>query len=185
MIRKHISPLVVLAVVAVVSGWQTAVAQLKVGYVDSQKIITTFPVAIDAQKKLEAEGAGWGQELQRMQEELRTLQEQLDQQSLLLSEAKKREKGEELQALYVRAQQFQAEKWGQGGEYFKRQEELLQPIFDTINKTIHRIGDEEGYDFIFDSVAGNILHAKENYDITDKVLKELEKEKAAEPSKKQ
>ena len=52
----------------------------------------------------------------------------------------------------------------------------MQPIIGSINQVIHRIGEEEGYDFIFDSVAGNILHAKEKYDITEAVLEELEKE---------
>jgi outer membrane protein len=181
--RKRILFFVVLGATACVFGWQTAGAQLKVGYIDSQRILTTLPTAVDAQKRLDAEQAKWGQELQRMQGELQTLQEKLDQQSLLLSEAKKKEQRDEIQALYVRAQQYQSQKWGQGGEYFKLQEELLQPVFDTINAAIHRIGDEEGYDFIFDSVAGNILHAKEDHDLTEKVLKELEKESTSGTSK--
>ena len=56
---------------------------------------------------------------------------------------------------------------------------MLQPVCDEINQVIHQIGDDEGYDFIFDAVSGNILHAKEKYDITDKVLEKLGVEPSA------
>jgi outer membrane protein len=180
--QKGIFYIASFALIAGILGVEMAAAQAKIGYVDSQKILSTFAAAIDAQKELENENTKWGQEVQKMQEELQTLQEELDQQSLLLSEAKRKEKEDELQALYVKAQQYQAQKWGDNGEFFKRQKELLQPIYDKINEVINRIGEEEGYDFVLDSVAGNILYAKEKFDITDKVLEELEKETPANTS---
>jgi outer membrane protein len=163
-----------LAVLGVL-GSASLMAQSKIGYIDSEKILSTFPPAMDAQKKLEDENVKWGQEMQRMNDELRGLQEQLDQQSLLLSDAKKREMTDEMQAQVRRIQQFQDQKWGQQGEYFRRQQELLNPVYEQINAAIHKIGKEEGYDFIFDSVQGNLLFAQEKYDLTDKVLEELEK----------
>jgi len=154
-------------------------AQVKIGYVDSQKILTTFPAAIDARNALEEENTGWQKELQTMENNLRTLQERLDEQSLLLSNAKKQEKEEEIQALIQQIRRFQDEKWGQQGEYFKRQEDLMRPVFDRIEAAIRRVSDEEEYDFVFDTVQGNILHANDQYDLTDKGLTELEKEGAA------
>jgi outer membrane protein len=159
-------------------------AQLKIGYVNSQKILTTLPEAIDAQKKLEGESNKWSQELQAMEEEFKTTQEQLEQQSLLLSDTKKQERAQELQNLYVKMQQYQNDKWGENGEYFKRKEELFMPVISSINDAINKIGEDEKYDYIFDSVAGNILHAKEKYDLTEFVLEELEKETSKSSSKK-
>ncbi len=171
MIRKSILSLMILGLFV---GSQ-AQAQMKIGYIDSQKILTQYQAAVEAQEKLEAESAQWGQELQKKNEQFRDLQQQLDQQSLLLSEAKKQEKAQELQNLALEIQQFQNEKWGETGEFFRRREELLKPVFDDINTVIHQMGEDDGYDFIFDSVAGNLLHAKEKYDLTDEVLAELEK----------
>jgi len=156
-----------------------AFAQLKIGYINSDMVLKNYQAAIDASKKLEEESNKWGQELQRMQQQFKDSQDKLQQQSLLLSEAKKKEKAQEVQDLYLKIQQFQNEKWGQQGEYFKRQQELMGPIIQTINETIHKIGQDEGYDYIFDTVAGNILFAKDKYDLTDKVLKELEKSSSA------
>ncbi len=152
-----------------------AQAQMKIGYIDSQKILSEYQAAIEAQQKLEKESQEWGQELQKMNERFRELQEQLDQQSLLLSEAKKKEKTQELQNLALEIQQYQNEKWGDSGEFFRRRETLLKPVFDSINEVIHKLGEDEGYDYIFDTVSGNILHAKQKYDLTDQVLAELEK----------
>ena len=174
MLKKRTFIAVALMVVLVICGWQSAMAQMKIGYIDSNKILSTYAPAVDAQKKLEAEAAQWGQELQKMQDDFRSQQEALEQQSLLLSDAKKREKAEELQVLYTRIQQYQNEKWGDQGEFFKRRNQLMQPVIETIDTAIKALGDREGYDFIFDAVQGNLLHAKAEYDLTDKVLKELE-----------
>lgn len=171
MIRKSLG---LLLVVGLLVSAQVQ-AELKLGYVDSQKILSEYQAAIEAQQKLEKESNEWGQELQKMNEKFRELQEQLDQQSLLLSEAKKKEKAQELQNLALEIQQYQNEKWGDSGEFFRRREALLKPVFDSINEVIHKLGEDEGYDYIFDTVSGNILHAKQKYDITERVLAELEK----------
>jgi outer membrane protein len=157
----------------------SVLGQVKLAYVDSQKIIQTFPPALDAQKKLEAENNQWAQELQKMQEDLKALNDRLEQQSLLLSDAKKKEAAQEIQNLAVKAQQYQAEKWGEQGKFFQRRTELLQPVFDKINAIISKIGQEDGYDFIFDTQAGNLLFAKPSHNLTDDVLARLEKEGAS------
>lgn len=158
--------------------------QVKLGYVDSQRVLASYPPALDAQKKLEAESNQWAQELQKMQEEIKSKQERLEQQSLLLSEAKKRESAQEIQNLLLKAQQFQNEKWGEEGEFFKRRAELLKPVFDKINAVIAQVGDEGGYDFIFDTQVGALLYAQPRYDLTDEVLSRLEKETGISGAKK-
>ena len=162
-----------------ISAVNHTAAQSKIGYVDSQKILSTFPEALDAQQKLDAENQKWEQELSKLNDGFKALQEQLDQQSLLLSQAKRNEKQQEVQAAAKEIQEFQDQKWGERGEFFKRREELMRPVIEKINQVIHRVAEEEEYDFIFDSVAGNILHADEKHDLTDKVLEELEKETPA------
>jgi len=164
-------------------GWTAAGwAQLKLAYVNSQKVLETHQPAIDAQKKLEAENAVWGQEMQKMNDQLRQLQEQLEQQSLLLSDAKKREKAQEIQNLAMKAQQYQTEKWGDQGEFFKRRQELLQPIIDAVQLIINKAGQEGGYDFIFDTINANLLFAQPKYDLTDDIIARLKKESPATAS---
>jgi len=149
----------------------SAFSQMKIGYIDSQRILATYAGAVNAQKILEGETAQVAEELRKMEEEIRTENERLEQQRLLLNEDKRREKAQELQTKYIQMQQYGQQKQE---ELNKRQEELLQPVFDKINDAINAIGDAEGYDFIFNgAMAGNIVYAKEDHDLTDKVLKRL------------
>ena len=64
-------------------------AQIKIGYIDSQKILTNFKDAQDVQKQLDAKSQEWTRQLQDMQVQANTMQEQLESQSLLLSQEKK------------------------------------------------------------------------------------------------
>lgn len=168
------------AVLAAFSSARPAMAQLKLGYIDSQKIIESYKEAQDAQKQLASLNEQWQQEAKNMQQDLQEKQDQLESQSLLLSEEKKTEKAQEIQNLYLRFQQFQQEKWGQQGELYVKQKEFMQPVLDKINAGIRRLGAEEKYDFIFDVVAGNILYVSEGQpDLTQRVLDELNKGLAA------
>jgi len=51
----------------------------------------------------------------------------------------------------------------------KKQEELLQPILDKVDK----ISKENGYDIVFDVVSGKVVFSSEKYDVTKKMLDEL------------
>jgi len=150
-------------------------AQVKVAYVNSERIMKEYSEAIDAQKKLDEINNQWGQELQKMETELQNMQAQLEEQSLLLSEAKRKEKVQEIQSLVERIEKFQDDKWGSNGEYFRTRERNMQPVIKNINDVIHQIGEEEKYDYVLDTVQGYILYTKEKYDITDMVLDALEK----------
>jgi outer membrane protein len=177
---KH-SRLWIMAAAVLAAG--TVSAQLKIGYVNSAKMMEGYPAAIDADKQLKSESDKWGLELQKMQEQFKSTQEKLEQQSLLLSDEKKKEMTQGLQNLYGQMQQYQNEKWGEQGAYFKRKEELLRPILDKINGVIDAYGKRENYDIIFDSVAGNLVFAKDKYDLTELILQELNKEKPAGAAK--
>jgi len=151
--------------------------KLKIGYVHSQKILAEYKEAQDAQKKLDEINRQWENEGLELQQNLMQLREQFDAQSLLLSETKKKEKQQEIETLYLQLQKFQRDKWDpQGGEILKKQAELLQPVYDKINEVIKKIGDDEKFDFIFDTANGGILYASEaQVDLTDQVLAELNK----------
>lgn len=151
--------------------------KLKVGYVHSQKVLAEFKEAQDAQQKLDEINRQWESEGLEMQQRLQQLRENYDAQSLLLSEAKKKEKQQEIESLFMQLQKFQRDKWDpQSGEILRKQAELIQPVYDKINGVIKKIGEDEKFDYIFDTANGGILHAgADQPDLTDRVLEELNK----------
>jgi outer membrane protein len=148
----------------------------KLGYINSQKIMASYKEAQDAQERLDKISQDWETEARAKQKTFQDLGEQIESQKLLLSEERLREKQQELQSLYNEIQKFQAEKFGQGGELYKKQEEIMQPVIDKVNAAIKKIGDEQGFDYIFDAVGQNIVYASPKQpDLTDQLLQELEK----------
>ncbi len=178
---KNVLKFLGIAMMALVFALPVFSQNLKIGYVHSQKILATYKDALDVQKKLDEIGRQWENEGMEMQQKIQQLREQYDAQSLLLSDAKKKEKEQEIQTMILQLQKFQQDKFNpQTGEYYKKQAELLQPVYDRINAVIKKIGDEEKFSYIFDSATGGIVHASADQpDLTDRVLAELNKGQAA------
>ncbi|MCK5145773.1 OmpH family outer membrane protein [bacterium] len=151
-------------------------AQSKIGYVDSKKIRDSYEAVRDAEKLLNEENRKWEQELSEKNRNLDKMEKELETYSLLLSNARKKERTDEISALHQEIQQFQKQVWGDAGQYFKKQEELLRPIYENIKVAVDEIADDRGLDIVFDSIEGNILFAKENMDITEDVIELLRRQ---------
>ncbi len=180
--RFRVSIFVLLVLLILGAAPSSVFTQPKIGYINSNKVLEVYKEAVDVRKKLAELNKQWEQEARGMQKEMQDLQEQLESQSLLLSEERKAQKQQEIQNLYQNYQQFLQEKWNpQGGEAAKKEVELIQPVYDKINVAIKKIGEAEGYSYIFDVVAGNILYASEDQpDLTEKLIVELNKDLAAQ-----
>lgn len=172
--RKQFLPVLLSVFVVLFLFSGTGIAQ-KIGYVNSQQILANYKEAQDAQEQLDKLNQQWEAEAQEMQQQFQEKGKQLESQSLLLSEERQKEKQAELQELYQQIQQYQNQKWGESGEFYRKQQEIMKPIIDKVNEAIRKIGEEENFDYIFDTVAGNILYAGPNQqDLTQIVLDELE-----------
>jgi outer membrane protein len=155
----------------------SAVAELKIGVVNSAVILSEYEGYKIAQQKFDKEVAKWEQEATERQKEMLTLKDQLEKQSLLLSEERKKEIEAQLQAKSTEYQQFLNQKFGQQGEAAKKNEELAKPVLERINAIIDQIAKTDNYDMIFDRQAGGILFFKTAYDLTSRVLQVLSAEK--------
>lgn len=147
----------------------------KFGYVNSDYILNEFEEFREAQSKLEVEGRKLENQYYAMAARLDSMQQEFERQKFLMTEANRNAKEAEMRRLAEEIQRFQVEKLGPQGDFYKKQAELADPVLKKINDAIKRVGDEGGYDFIFDTVAGNILYAQEDYDLTQRVLEELRK----------
>lgn len=148
----------------------------KIGYINSQQILAQYQEAKDAQDKLDKINKDWEAEAREMQKQLEDMNDQLESQRLLLSEERQKEKMQEMQALYLKIQQYQNQKWGQNGDFYTEQDKVMKPVFDKVNEAIKIVGEQERFDYIFDTVAGNIVYASpDQKDLTDLVIEQLEK----------
>ena len=173
---KRLSMVLVLAACAVACAGTLASAQeIKIGYIDSQRIFAEFRETQDAEKVYKKEVEQWKAEAAAKEQEISKLQEELRAQSLMLSEEKQKEKKLEIDRKLEEYQRFVAETFGEEGMAAKRNRELTQPIVERINKILEKLSETEGYSLVFDVANANIVYAKKELDLTARVLEELSK----------
>ena len=169
------APLMALAV-ALLTAASPALAELKVGYIDSEVLREKMPEFKKVQRNLERLEQQYMQEANERQSRLVKLQQDFRRQELLMSEAKKAEMQAQFEESVQQLQQFTQEKLGPNGELFRKNVELSAPIFEQVNAALAELAEQDGFDFIFD-VAGNgvIVYADpERYNLTEKLLTKLE-----------
>jgi len=154
----------------------------KIGYVNSAKILQEFPEAQEAQKKLDATGKRWQEELEQKSKELQQKYEEFQKKESMLSDQAKRDQREELVALEQRGVQFRQDKFGQAGELAQMTDSLLAPIKKKVMKVIEAVAKHEGLQFVFDrnDQVLVLLYGDPKNDFTHEVIDWLKRGKSSE-----
>lgn len=150
-------------------------AQGKIGYVDSQKIMQSLKETQTVQVKLQEEQERMAKQFQYLQDSLANAQDDYvknykDNPLIKENIRQSIQKGIEELAYYVQGagQRF-------NDELGKKQQELMQPIFDKVKKALENVRKTENMDYIIDSASGILLAYDTKYDLTDKAINELVK----------
>jgi outer membrane protein len=145
-------------------------AELKIGFIDAERINRESAPAEVASKRLEKEFAPRAQELQRRESQIKTLQGQLEKDSMTMSESDRRSKEQELQRIIVDFQRLQRE---YREDLNLRRNQELQALFERANRVIKQIAESEKFDIILQEA----VYRSPRIDITERVLKALASER--------
>lgn len=151
----------------------------KIGYVDSQIILTQLPEAIKAQSDLDAMTSVWSNQVDSMKLALQQQYADVQKQLATMTDDQKQIKQKELIEKEQQIYAYQNQKFGQpNGEIYQKQETIFEPVKKKIYAAIELVAKEEGMQFIFDK-SGDILllYADAAFDITFKVLDSLKRGK--------
>lgn len=141
-------------------------AELKIGFVNTERILREAAPAKKAQAKLEKEFEKRAGELQKMEKQIRDVQAGIEKDSLTISEADRKARERDLSTLTRDFQRMQREF---REDLNMRRNEELGAIQERANKVILQIADQEKYDLIVQDP----VFASPRIDITDKILKSL------------
>lgn len=160
--------LAALGAAAALGAWavDTAAADVKIGFVNRERILAEAAPAKRAQQKLEREFAPRDAELQKLAKQARDLQAVLEKESVTLSESERRSKEAELARLNANFQRAQREF---REDINLRRNEELTALLDRVNKVIQGIADKDKFDLIVQEA----VYVSPRIDITDQVLKAL------------
>ena len=145
-------------------------ADLKIGFIDAERINRESAPAERASKQLEKEFAPKQQELQRRESQIKTLQSQLEKDAVTMSESDRRGKEQELARMSLDFQRMQREF---REDLNLRRNQELSALFERANRVIKQIAEAEKYDLILQEA----VYRSPRIDITDRVLKALAESK--------
>ena len=159
-----------LAVAAVLACAATSAAadDLKIGYVNSDRVLRDAIPAKAAQAKLEAEFSKREKDLAEVATRLKAASDKLDKDGPTLAEAERARRQRELvdqdRELQRKRREFQE-------DLNQRKNEELASVVERANKVVKQIYDSEKFDLILQGDV--VIFASSRVDITDKVIKAL------------
>lgn len=163
----------VLIAITLTGGFVVATASdIKIGVVNTEKILRESLPAIQAQKRIEQEFVPRDEDIKKMAVQAKTLQDKLEKEGVSMEETERRSLERNLANLsreYQRAQKQMRE------DLSVRQNEEYSVILDRTNQAISRIAEIEKYDLILQ--LQDSVYRSHRIDITDQVIRTLNNER--------
>lgn len=151
-----------IALVAVAASAQ----ELKIGYVNSERILRDSAPARAASQKLEQEFAKRDRELQDTGAKLKAAAERLEKDAPVLSETDRARRQRELAEM---DRDFQRRQREFREDLNQRQREELQGLLERTQRLVKQLAEQEKYDLIVQDA----VYFSPRVDITEKVLRAL------------
>jgi len=161
------------AIAALIGVAGPALGQVGIGFVSLDRILREAPAAQEAQKKLEKEFSQRGQELSRVADQLKQMQDSLEKNAVTMSESERQRREHELSDAnrdFQRRQREFNEDLGQ------RRKEEFEKVIERANRAVRQIAEAEKLDVVFQNE--QVVWASNRIDITDKVIKALDDARA-------
>ena len=152
--------------------------ELSIGYVDPQLILSKMPEMKAVQQRLQNFAERKQEELAQKEADFRKQLEEFQQKSAVISEDARAKEEQRLGELNVQLQEFQSQLQQ---EMQRKQEELVGPLLQQIEKAINTVAERQGLTYVLNTTtrSGDVIilyasqEAQQKYDITDTVMREL------------
>jgi outer membrane protein len=155
-----------LAIIVTFCSLAAGAAEMKIGFVNTERVFREAAIAKRAQQVLEREFSARNQELSRVEKQGRELQQELERENVTMPESVRREKERQLADISRTFQRLQREI--REDLNLRRNEELAR-VQERATRVINQIAEQEKFDLIIQEA----VFASSRIDITDKVIRAL------------
>ncbi|MFO0321719.1 MAG: OmpH family outer membrane protein [Bacteroidota bacterium] len=161
---------IILTSLTVILCSSISVAQ-KIGYVDTDYILSNIPEYKAAQAEIDKTSIEWQNEIEAKISEIDKLYKIFQAESILLTDDMRKRRENEIKEKEKEVKELQKSRFGVDGELFMKRMELVKPIQDKIYNAIRQVAERAGLAFIFDK-AGQIslLYSNNKYDKSEDVI---------------
>ncbi len=138
----------------------------KIGVVNTQKVLEGSQKATDATQLLQAASERLKTKLQQLGEEIGTLQEKKAKTQLFVEEAQTADLDNEIR---LKQQEYQREVEIGQQALLEKEQELMEPIYNSLQDLIVKVGESENFDIILEKRLIT-LYVKKDYDLTQQLI---------------
>ncbi|MEX0606903.1 MAG: OmpH family outer membrane protein [Halofilum sp. (in: g-proteobacteria)] len=157
-----------LLLVAVLPALAFAQTQTQIAFVDVGYLVDSSPQAQAASEQLQEKFGPAQEQLQQKQQEFQGLREQLEKDSLVMSEEEREEDQQRLQQL---GREIQSGEKSFRDALNNERNQALQGVREDVLSAVERVAEEAGYDLV---VGQGTVYASDAVDITSQVLERME-----------
>jgi outer membrane protein len=148
---------------------------VKIGYTNVDYVLSQMPESKQIEADLKAYSAQLEAQLKSKYQEFETKGQQYQKGAATMTDVVKADKEKELMNLRSSIEEFQK---NADQSLQKKQQSLMEPALDKLQKAIDEVAKENGYTYVFNSDAGYgttpvLLHGPEDGNISDLVLKKM------------
>lgn len=142
--------------------------------IDSKYILDKLPEYKEAQLLLDQFSEQWQQEVDQKQAQMDKMYKDYDAEQVMLSEALKKKREDELYNKEKELRDLQKKRFGFEGDLFKKRQELIKPIQDRVYNAVQKLAVDKQYDFILDKSEGiTVIFADPKLDKSADVIRNL------------
>jgi len=139
----------------------------KVAVVDFQKALQSVQDGEVAKKKMDDAMKQKQASIKQLETQLRTMKDEYDKQSLILSEAARKQKEQEFMNLQMQYQQTAQQSEQEMQELYAQ---LMDGLLTKMRAIASEIGKEKGYDLILETTEGGVVYWGNTLDITQELI---------------
>jgi len=184
--RSNLYILVRLSIAFLISFPINAQKGTRVGYIDMNIILESIDEYQEAGLLLDKNISSWKKEIELKKIQLKQYQDQLNTERILLTPELIGDRELEIKDFASEIISLQEKRFGPKGDMIVQRSKLIQPVQDQVMSVVKLIAEEKKYDFIFDRSSNiTMLYSAKNYDISDLVIKKINRQQKIQKKKDQ
>ena len=184
--RSNLHIIITFSITLLMSFQINAQRGTRVGYIDMNVILESIDEYKEAGVLLDKNISAWKKEIELKKIQLKQYQNQLNTERILLTPELIDDRELEIKDFASEIISLQEKRFGPKGDMIVQRSKLIQPVQDQVMSVVKLIAEEKKYDFIFDRSSNiTMLYSAKNYDISDLVIKRINRQQKIQKKKDQ
>ncbi len=164
--KAHLTLLIIALTAFCLMSGSIGQESFKFGVVNTQEVLEGYKEATEAAELLKSEGKRLEGKLKQLADEIQTLQEKKIKTEQFIEGAETANLNNEIR---FRQQEYQLQVERGQQDLLKKEQELMEPVYNTLQELIVNVGESEGFDLILEKRLIT-LYVSEKYDLTQRLI---------------